>query len=137
MAIAIMALFLKKGFSIIELLVVVVVIAVLAAIAFPKYNKAVNETHRREAKTVLNIIRSSEQAYKIDNGRYYGFDSLDESEEANEARSELNIDIYNNDDWEYSVGVSGSDNSTATATAKRLRSGYSMDDVFMDMVTGK
>jgi len=127
----------RQGFSIIELLVVVVVIAVLAAIAFPKYNKAVDETHKREAKTVLGIIRSAEIAYKIDNGSYYGFDSLDESDEANEARSVLNIDIYNNDDWEYGVGVSGSDSSTATATAKRLRGGYSIVNVLMDMTTGE
>ncbi len=115
------------------------VIAILSAIAFPKYNKAVDETHKREAKTVLNIIRSAQQAYKIDNGRYYGFDSLDESNEANEARSELNIDIYNNDDWEYSVGDNGAigDAAAATATATRARGQHDGDEILLDVTTGE
>ena len=127
------------GFSIIELLIVVIVIAVLAAIALPKYNKAVDETHKREAKTTLEIIRSAEAAYKIDNNKkkYYAVTTLAENNsEADEARSVLNIDIYDNDDWEYSVGVSGLNEDTATATAVRLR-GYSRNNVFMDMTTGK
>ena len=123
------------GFSIIELLIVVIVIAVLAAIALPKYNKAVDETHKREAKTTLEIIRSAQQAYKIDTDEYYPVSSLaSNATAADEARSVLNIDIYNNDDWEYSVGVN-SDSSTATATATRRR-GYSRDNVSMDMATG-
>ena len=127
----------NHAFSILELLVVVVVIAVLAAIAFPKYNKAVEETHKREAKTALNIIRSAEMAYKIDKNEYYPVNSLAENNAvADDARSTLNIDIYDNDDWEYSVGVTGSDSSTATATAVRKR-GYSRNNVFMDMTTGK
>ena len=116
---------------------VVVIIAVLAALALPKYNKAVEETHKREAKTALNIIRSAELVYKIDNNKYYEVASLaDSNTDADEARSVLNIDIYDNEDWEYSVGVTGSDSLTATATAKRLR-GHSTDNVFMDMTTGK
>lgn len=124
-----------EGFSIIELLVVVIVIAVLAAIAFPKYNKAVDETHRREAKTVLGIIRSAEMAYKIDTDKYSPVSSLTANNvAADEARSVLNIDIYDNDDWAYIVGVN-SDSSTATATAVRKR-GYSTGNVLMDMTTG-
>ncbi len=128
----------RQGFSILELVVVVVVIAVLAAIAFPKYNKAVEETHKREAKTALSLIRSAELAYKIDNNEYYAVNSLADSgvdkDTADEARSILNIDIYNNDDWEYTVGVINKD--TATATATRARGEHEGDQILLDVTGG-
>ena len=126
-----------KGFSIIELLVVVIVVAVLAAIAFPKYNKAVEETHKREAKTALNLIRSAEMAYKIDNNEYYAFGSLaDNNAVADEARSILNIDIYDNEDWSYSAGF-GLNKDTATATATRARGEHDGDKILLDVTTGE
>ena len=123
----------RPGFSILELLIVVIVIAVLAAIAFPKYNKAVEETHKKEAKTALNIIRSAEMAFKIDNNEYYDFNvSLD-----NDTRSTLNIDIYDNEDWRYTVGVTGIDNSTATVTATRARGEHLGNQIFLNVTTGE
>jgi len=44
-----------KGFTLIELMVVVVIVAVLAAIAIPSYRNSVHKANRTEAKSTLAI----------------------------------------------------------------------------------
>ena len=46
----------NKGFTLIELMVVVAIIAILAMIAYPSYEKSVKKTRRKDAEgTELNI----------------------------------------------------------------------------------
>ena len=50
------------GFTIIELLVVVLIIAILAAVALPQYNKTVEKARVAEAITILNALDKAQQA---------------------------------------------------------------------------
>ncbi len=52
-----------KGFSLIELMVVVSIITILGAIAVPSYNYSVRKSRRTEAKTALLDLAAREERY--------------------------------------------------------------------------
>jgi len=59
-----------KAFTLIELLVVVLIIGILAAVALPKYQLAVDKTRARSMLLVLRHIREAENMYRLANGNY-------------------------------------------------------------------
>lgn len=60
----------NRGFTLIELMVVVLVISILAAIALPSYRKYVMRTHRTDATRALNDLASREESFYFSNNRY-------------------------------------------------------------------
>ncbi len=60
----------QQGFTLIELMVVVVILAVLAAFAVPKLMDRPDEARLVKAKHDIGAISSALQLYKLDNYRY-------------------------------------------------------------------
>jgi type IV pilus assembly protein PilE len=62
-----------KGYTLIEILVVLLIIATLAALAWPNYTKIKEKSMNREAKASLALIRAAEKVYRLEQGFYYPY----------------------------------------------------------------
>lgn len=62
----------NRGFTLIELMIVVVIIGVLASIAYPSYQKYMKQTRRSDAQIVLSRIAAQQEKFFSDCGWYAG-----------------------------------------------------------------
>lgn len=66
------------GFTLIELLLVVLIIGILASVAMPQYNKAVEKSRATQALAILKSLYAAQETYYMANGSYAtSFDELD------------------------------------------------------------
>jgi type IV pilus assembly protein PilE len=61
----------QRGFTLIELMIVVAIVAILASIAYPSYQEQVRRTNRSEAQQFLIDLANRQEQYLMD-ARAYG-----------------------------------------------------------------
>jgi general secretion pathway protein G len=60
----------RKGFTLIELIVVLAIIALLVSIVAPRYTRSVEAAREASLRTSLNVMRDAIDKYAADKGRY-------------------------------------------------------------------
>ena len=90
-----------RGFTLLELMIVVAVVAILAAIAFPSFKEAIHKSHRAEATQALNDFALRQEKYRSNNATYGTCDVIAGS----------TCTAFNSGLTYYTIGVSG---NTAT-----------------------
>lgn len=60
----------NKGFTLIELMIVVAVIAIIAAVAIPAYSDYVTRSKRADGKTALVAMQLEQEKYRANNPEY-------------------------------------------------------------------
>lgn len=112
----------KKGFTLIELMIVVAIIAFLAMVAIPSFKQFLAKAKRTEAYMNLNALATAEKIYWAEHGTY----TADLQELGWKPEGQI----------QYSYGFSGGQGSVMGALGTPVSGGSAGKDTFIVIAAG-
>jgi prepilin-type N-terminal cleavage/methylation domain-containing protein len=105
----------SKGFTLIELMIVVVIIGILAALAIPRFMRSTTKAKMSEARQLLKQIYTMQRAYRQENDTYT-LNGASASAAAPNAFATIGVEVGASARYIYDM-VSTVNTFTCTATA--------------------
>jgi prepilin-type N-terminal cleavage/methylation domain-containing protein len=122
----------QAGFTLIEILIVIVIIGILAGLATPKLMSAATKAKQVEAKQMLQQLYTLERAYRIENDQYWiPQDGAVANGQTPEAFAELGFELTRQARYEYSI-TGDHNHFEARALARNLDDDDTVDEWAID-----
>jgi prepilin-type N-terminal cleavage/methylation domain-containing protein len=105
----------RKGFTLIELMIVVVIIGILAAMAIPRFMSSTVKAKMTEARQLLKQIYTMQRSYRQENDTYT-LNGVTASAAAGNAFANIGVEVGASARYSYAM-VATATTFTCTATA--------------------
>ena len=114
---------LQKGFTLVELMIVIVIVGILSAVALPNFLNQTNKARATEARTQLSAALKNAQMYILEEGS------------AGTVTTNL-VGLNNGSDFNYTMGTTTDSEITIKATGIAKSAGVNVDAT-LNLDTGK